>query len=131
VPFLVERIVMGADAVSDDSIPIRLHGFAKYRVRQFDLGDPGFEALYRELTVQPAILKPVLGARVALGTKSPALTQVAAPLPEKPARRLPLVLAGRRSRRGDKAHRRMRPWPPPRGARRRRGGLSALYASAG
>jgi tetratricopeptide (TPR) repeat protein len=70
---------------SDESIPIRLQGFAKFRVKAFDLSDPGFEALYRELTGQPAVLKPALGERVALGTKAPAAMQVAGPLPEKQA----------------------------------------------
>jgi tetratricopeptide (TPR) repeat protein len=70
---------------SDESIPIRLQGFAKFRVKAFELSDAGFEALYRELTVQPAVLKPALGERVALGTKAPAPMQVAGPLPEKAA----------------------------------------------
>jgi TIR domain len=70
---------------SDESTPIRLQGFAKFRVKAFELSDPGFEALYRELTGQPAVLKPALGERVALGTKAPAAMQVAGPLPEKQA----------------------------------------------
>jgi hypothetical protein len=70
---------------SDESVPIPLQGFAKFRIRAFDLSDPGFEALYRELTSQPAVIKPALGAKVALGTKTPAATLVAPPLPEKPA----------------------------------------------
>ena len=69
----------------DESIPIRLQGFAKYRVRQFELGDPGFETLYRELTVQPAILKPALGERVVLAPRTASAMPVAPPLPEKPA----------------------------------------------
>jgi tetratricopeptide (TPR) repeat protein len=62
-----------------------LQGVANYRVKQFDLGDPGFETLYRELTVQPAILKPALGERVVLGPRAASAVQVAPPLPEKPA----------------------------------------------
>ena len=59
---------------SDESVPVPLQGFAKFRIRAFDLSDPGFEALYRELTGQPAVIKPVLGAKVALGTKTPTAT---------------------------------------------------------
>ncbi len=70
---------------SDESVPVPLQGFAKFRIRAFDLSDPGFEALYRELTGQPAVIKPVLGAKVALGTKTPTATLAVAPLPAKPA----------------------------------------------
>ncbi len=70
---------------SDESIPIALQGFAKFRIRAFDLSDPGFEALYRELTVQPAVIKQVLGEKVVLGTKTPAATLAVAPLAVKPA----------------------------------------------
>ena len=70
---------------SDESVPIPLQGFAKFRIRAFDLSDPGFEALYRELTGQPAVIKPVLGAKVVLGTKTPTATLAVAPLPAKPA----------------------------------------------
>ncbi len=69
----------------DDSIPISLQGFAKFRARAFELSGGGFEALYRELTGQPAIIKPALGAKVVLETKSPAAPVVAAPLSAKPA----------------------------------------------
>ncbi len=70
---------------SDESIPIPLQGFAKFRIRVFDMGDPGFEALYRELTGQPAVIKPALGEKVVLGTKTPTATLAVAPLPAKPA----------------------------------------------
>jgi hypothetical protein len=70
---------------SEESVPVPLQSHGKFRLRAFDLSDPGFEALYRELTLQPAVIKPPLGAKVLLGTKSPAATLVAAPLPEKPA----------------------------------------------
>jgi hypothetical protein len=73
------------DGESDESIPIRLQGFANFRVNAFDLGDVGFEALYRELTGQPAIIKPTLGTRVVLGAKVPSVPVLAAPLPHKPA----------------------------------------------
>ena len=70
---------------SAESIPHRLQGYAKFRLGAFDLSNSGFESLYRELTIQPAIVRPALGAKVALGVKAPGATLVAAPLLEKPA----------------------------------------------
>jgi hypothetical protein len=70
---------------SDESIPIPLQGFAKFRIRAFDLNDPGFEALYRELTVQPAVIKPAIREKVILGTKTPAPPTATPSLPEMPA----------------------------------------------
>jgi len=66
------------DDATDDGIPRPLKNHARYRVNAFDLSDPGFEGLYRELTGQPAIIKEPLGQRVIL---SPI---VAAPLPPRP-----------------------------------------------
>lgn len=63
---------------SDESVPVPLLGFAQFRIRTLDLSDPGFEALCRELIMQPAVVRPAHGAKVVLGTKTP-------PLPEKPA----------------------------------------------
>jgi tetratricopeptide (TPR) repeat protein len=70
---------------SDESVPIRMQGFATFRIKAFDLSDAGFEALYRELTGQPAIIKPGLGAKVVLGAKAIPAPVIATPLPEKPA----------------------------------------------
>jgi hypothetical protein len=70
---------------SSESVPIRLQGLTEFRIKTFDLGDSGFEALYRELTGQPAVVKPTLGAKVPLGERTLSAPQVAAPLPEKPA----------------------------------------------
>jgi SEFIR domain len=67
-----------------DSVPIRLQGFTEFRVKAFDLGDPGFEGLYRLLTGQPAVVKPARGARVLMQERAPSALQVAPPLPEKP-----------------------------------------------
>ena len=52
-----------------ESIPLPLQGYAKYRVKTFDLSDSGFEALYRELTGQPYVIKPGLGEKVALAVR--------------------------------------------------------------
>jgi hypothetical protein len=62
---------------SAESIPFRLKGYAKHRLKSFELNDSGFEALYRELTGQPAVTKPPLGATVDLSAQ----TIVSAPLP--------------------------------------------------
>ncbi|HLM88539.1 MAG TPA: SEFIR domain-containing protein [Streptosporangiaceae bacterium] len=43
-------------------IPNPVLGHTYYRVATFDLNDPGFEALYRHLTDQPATPRPDLGA---------------------------------------------------------------------
>ena len=51
-------------------IPDPVRGHNHYRLATFDLTDPGFEALYRHLTNQPATLKSDLGALVILPPKS-------------------------------------------------------------
>ena len=43
-------------------IPNPVQGHAYHRIATFDLTDPGFEALYRHLTDQPATPRPDLGA---------------------------------------------------------------------
>ena len=59
-------------------------GQTNYRVSQFELTDPGFQALYREITSQPAVTKAALGTKVVLGTRAVAAPTIAAPLPERP-----------------------------------------------
>ena len=73
------------DDASEDGIPFPLEGHARYRVKAFDLGDPGFEGLYRELTGQPAIAKRYPGTKVTLPPREPAAPIVAAPVPARPA----------------------------------------------
>jgi hypothetical protein len=65
------------DDESENGIPAPLNGHTRYRVRGFDLADPGFQALYRELTNQPEVIKGPLGGVVKLG----APTSAAAPKP--------------------------------------------------
>ena len=67
---------------SAENIPIPLKGDASYGVKAFELSDPGFEGLYRELTAQPGVVKPGLGARVILGAKAPTAPEAPAPLPK-------------------------------------------------
>jgi len=42
-------------------IPRPLNGTTRYSISTFDLSDTGYNALYRELTHQPAVEKPPLG----------------------------------------------------------------------
>ena len=50
-------------------IPNPVQGHSYYRIATFDLTDPGFEALYRHLTDQPATPRPDLGALTILPPK--------------------------------------------------------------
>jgi hypothetical protein len=50
----------------DDSVPLPLRPFTRYRTKACDLSDAGFENLYRRLTGQPAVIKPEPGQRVGL-----------------------------------------------------------------
>jgi SEFIR domain-containing protein len=61
-------------------IPNSVQGHAYYRLATFDLTDPGYEALYRYLTGQPATLKPELGTITILPPR-PRPQAVPGPLP--------------------------------------------------
>jgi hypothetical protein len=71
------------DDAPEEAIPLPLDGHTRYRIRAFELADPGFEAIYRELTGQPEMVKPALGSVVSLGAGG--APQVAMALPEKKA----------------------------------------------
>ena len=49
------------DGAPEAAIPLPLDGHTRYRIRAFEFNDPDFQALYRELTDQPATPKPTLG----------------------------------------------------------------------
>jgi len=51
---------------TEEDIPRPLRDSTRYQPKIFDLNDAGYVALYRELTGQPAITKPPLGAIVTL-----------------------------------------------------------------
>jgi hypothetical protein len=53
------------DRKDEDFIPVPLRGAGYYHLTAFDLSDPGYKALYRELTFQ-TIKKPPLGEVVVL-----------------------------------------------------------------
>ena len=61
-------------------IPDPVRGHNHYRLATFDLTDPGYEALYRHLTDQPATLRPGLGSIQILPQK-PRPQAVPGPLP--------------------------------------------------
>src|SRR5271166_4248609 len=61
-------------------IPDPVRGHNHYRLATFDLTDPGYEALYRHLTDQPATLRPGLGSIQNLPPK-PRPQAVPGPLP--------------------------------------------------
>ena len=61
-------------------IPDPVRGHKHYRLATFDLTDPGYEALYRHLTDQPATLRPGLGSIQILPQK-PRPQAVPGPLP--------------------------------------------------
>ena len=52
---------------STDLIPAPVRNHTYYRVEAFDLTDDGYQKLYREITGQPLVTKPPLGAPVNLG----------------------------------------------------------------
>jgi TIR domain len=49
------------DDAPETAIPLPLDGHTRYHIRAFQLQDPDFESLYRELTRQPETPKPTLG----------------------------------------------------------------------
>jgi len=68
--------ILFSDA-STDFIPPPIRNHTRYRVGTFDLTDPGYQELYRELTGQPLVTKPPLGEVIKLGH---ALAVAATPL---------------------------------------------------
>ena len=65
------------------TIPLPLDGHTHYRIGAFELADPDFEALYRELTGQPGTAKPTLGDVIKLDAGGAPIATKA--LPEKKA----------------------------------------------
>jgi tetratricopeptide (TPR) repeat protein len=62
------------EGATTEHIPIPLRNDGYYRVSRFDLTDPGYEALYRDLATQPYVTKPALGNAVALPARQPLTT---------------------------------------------------------
>jgi hypothetical protein len=71
---------------TEADIPRRLCDTTRYSLKAFDLTDPGYRALYRELTGQPAVIKPALGDVVALPPESPEEPKVLPPLEPRAVR---------------------------------------------
>ena len=59
------------DDAPEDGVPFAMRPHHRYRVKAFALSDPGYEDLYRELTVQPAIVRPEIGEVVSLPPRGP------------------------------------------------------------
>jgi len=74
--------VLLPDATKDD-IPVPLRDNTRYCLKTFDLNDSGFQALYRELTDQPAVCKPPLGKKVHLAPDSQNAIIPLSPLPAR------------------------------------------------
>src|SRR5687768_13812585 len=62
------------DGATQEDIPIPIRNDGHYRISRFDLSDPGYEALYRDLTAQPYVTKRVLGEIVPLPARQPVTT---------------------------------------------------------
>ncbi|HEV7405477.1 MAG TPA: ATP-binding protein, partial [Chthoniobacteraceae bacterium] len=67
-----------------EDIPGPIKNDTRYHVSSFELADPGYLQLYRELTAQPAIIKPALGGLVPLPPDANTPVATAAPLPARP-----------------------------------------------
>ncbi len=65
---------------TEEHIPVPLQQTTHYPIAEFDLSDPGYKALYREVTDQLGITKPDLGQKVPLQDES---VTGCAPLPER------------------------------------------------
>ncbi len=68
---------------TEEHIPMPLQQTTRYPIGKFDSSDPGYRALYRELTDQLGVSKPVLGEKVSLQEESVADAAGRAPLPER------------------------------------------------
>jgi tetratricopeptide (TPR) repeat protein len=62
------------EGTTEEHIPITIRNDGHYRISQFDLTDPGYEALYRDLTEQPYVTKPELGNVMPLPARQPVTT---------------------------------------------------------
>jgi TIR domain/AAA ATPase domain len=62
------------DGAPADAIPQPIRNHTRYSIAAFNLDDAGYQKLYRELTQQPAVVKPPLGKTIALGPASPILS---------------------------------------------------------
>ncbi|MGH2669240.1 MAG: ATP-binding protein, partial [bacterium] len=71
------------DAAPEDAIPQPLRGDTRYHPKAFDLDDAGYLALYRELTGQPAVIKPPVGAVISLPPDGQSVVNPLNPLPAR------------------------------------------------
>ncbi|MGH8507854.1 MAG: SEFIR domain-containing protein [Gammaproteobacteria bacterium] len=71
------------DSATEDAIPQPLRGDTRYRLKPFDLSVPGYLALYRELTAQPVVIKPPVGALISLPPDGQSVVNPLNPLPPR------------------------------------------------
>jgi tetratricopeptide (TPR) repeat protein len=74
------------DDTHEDCVPFPLRPYARYRLRAFNLRDPEFEGLYRELTGQPAVVKPQPGQRAELPPRRTSTAETASAVPSSRGR---------------------------------------------
>ena len=77
---IIPVLLPGSD---DKDIPLPLRASTKYRLDAYSFECPGYDALYRELTGQPEIIKPELGELVQRPPKNAATLLIAPALPER------------------------------------------------
>jgi hypothetical protein len=65
----------------EEDIPRPLRDHTRYHLEAFDLKDSGYLALYRELTGQPAVIKPLKAAVVSLPPDTQNAVNPLSPLP--------------------------------------------------
>jgi hypothetical protein len=70
----------------EGDIPRPLKDYTRYYLKTFDLKDPDYQALYRELTGQPAVTKPPLGLIIPLPYDSRMAVAGLNPLPFREVR---------------------------------------------
>ena len=68
---------------TEEDIPQPLRGDTRYQPKTFDLNDPYYLALYRELTGQPAVTRPPVGAIIPLPPLALPAVNVSNPLPPR------------------------------------------------
>jgi hypothetical protein len=68
---------------AEKDIPLPLRGDTRYQVKAFDLNDPGYSALYRELTGQPLLTKPPKGTIAPLPSNALPAANLYNPLPPR------------------------------------------------
>ncbi|MGH8472796.1 MAG: SEFIR domain-containing protein, partial [Gammaproteobacteria bacterium] len=67
----------------EEDIPLLLRDDTRYHPKAFDLNDAGYLSLYRELTGQPAVIKPPVGLVISLPPDGQSVVNPLNPLPAR------------------------------------------------